>query len=226
VHLTFAVAPNDPVTPGPIEGGDFFGGAFTIFQSTTATLAELRLAGPAPDCATTATKGGARAAATTKHKKRLVWGDAHGQYRTSGNYAAATVRGTRWMTEDRCAGTKVQVARGLVDVNDFTTGKTVKVSAGQSYLAKAPCASRRVFTIRLRAPAGSFVRKVAVLVNGKVVKVRRGVRLTAPVDLRGLPPGRVSVRITVQTITGQQLTGTRVYHTCSAKRSGGALPTL
>jgi hypothetical protein len=52
------------------------------------------------------------------------------------------------------------------------------------------------------------------------------VRLTAPVDLRGLPPGRISVRITVQTITGQQLTGTRVYHTCSAKRSGGALPTL
>jgi hypothetical protein len=70
------------------------------------------------------------------------------------------------------------------------------------------------------------VRRVAVMVNGKTVRVRRGVRLTAPVDLRGVPKGVVSVRITVQTAAGQRITGTRTYRTCSAKLSGGALPVV
>jgi hypothetical protein len=231
VHLTFAVAPDDPVTPGPIEGGDFFGGIFTIFQSTSATMAELRLSGPALTCATSATT---RMAVTAKKRKgtkgkggkRLVWGDAHGQFKTSGNYAAATVRGTRWLTEDRCEGTKVQVQRGLVAVKDFGTGKTVDVPAGKSYLAKAPCASLRNFRIRLRLPLGVTARKVTVRVNGKRVKVRRRGRVSAPIDLRGLPKGAVHVRITVQTTTGQTLTGVREYRTCSAKRSGGAPPGL
>jgi hypothetical protein len=230
VHLTFAVAPGDPVTPGPIEGGDFFGGVFTIFQSTTATMAELRLSGPPPVCGTTASSRMALAAAKKRKKggggKRLVWGDAHGQFKTSGNYAAATVLGTRWETEDRCDGTRVAVDRGRVAVNDFGTGRTVTVAAGHAYLAKAPCASLRSFTIRLRIPVGVVARKVTVRVNGKRVKVRRGARITAPIDLSGLPRKMVTVRITVQTTSGQTLSGMRVYRTCRAKLAGGALPAL
>jgi hypothetical protein len=31
------------------------------------------------------------------------------------------VRGTRWLTEDRCDGTLTRVVRGTVEVEDFTT---------------------------------------------------------------------------------------------------------
>lgn len=232
VHLTFAVAPNDPVTPGPVEGGDFFGGVFSIYQSSTATMAELRLSGPPIVCATSA-RSRAVALAARKRRgkggggKRLVWGDAHGQFKTSGNYAAATVRGTRWLTEDRCDGTKVQVQRGLVAVKDLTTGKTVDVPAGKSYLAKAPCASLRSFRIRLRLPLGVTARKVMVRVDGRRVKVRRGARFSAPVDLKGLPRKTVTVRITVQTTAGQTIRGTREYRTCrDAHLSSGGPPAL
>jgi streptogramin lyase len=231
VHLTFAVAPGDPITPGPVQGGDFFDGVFTIYQSTTATLAELRLSGTPPACGVASSRALDMAVASKKRKgksggKRLVWGDAHGQFKTSGNYAAATVIGTRWETEDGCDGTRVAVQRGNVKVNDFGTGKTVSVAAGQSYLAKAPCASLRSFRIHLRIPVGVVARKVTVRVNGRRVKVRRGARITAPIDLTGRPEQMVKVRITVQTTTGQTLTGTRVYRTCQARLSGGAPPLL
>jgi ferric-dicitrate binding protein FerR (iron transport regulator) len=47
------------------------------------------------------------------------------------------VRGTIWLTEDRCDGTLVRVVRGRVDVRDLTRRRTVVVRAGQSYLAPA-----------------------------------------------------------------------------------------
>jgi hypothetical protein len=215
VSLTFATAPADFATLGATETGEFYGGAFTIFQSRSATLAELRLAGQAPSCGA---KGSARAAAVTKKKKRFVWGDAKGSYKTTGDYGAATVRGTKWLTEDKCEGTRVKVDRGLVDVRDFQRNKTVKVPAGKEYTALAPCVSRRNFTIRLRPPVGTVVRSVTVLVDGKAVRVTRGSRLTARVDLRGLPKGHVTVRITVVTTAGVRITGTRDYLTCSEPR--------
>jgi hypothetical protein len=221
VSLTFATAPADFATLGATETGEFYGGAFTIFQSRSATLAELRLAGQAPSCST---KGSARAAAVTKKKKRFVWGDAKGSYKTTGDYGAATVRGTKWLTEDKCEGTRVKVDRGLVDVRDFQRNKTVKVPAGKEYTALAPCVSRRNFTIRLRPPVGTVVRSVTVLVDGKAVRVTRGSRLTARVDLRGLPKGHVTVRITVVTTAGVRITGTRDYLTCSEPRGTPASP--
>jgi len=42
---------------------------------------------------------------------RALWGDGKGQFRTRGQYASATVRGTRWLTADRCDGTFTRVAR-------------------------------------------------------------------------------------------------------------------
>jgi hypothetical protein len=224
VSLTFATAPADSATLGPTETGEFYGGAFTIFQSRSATLAELRLAGQAPSCGSR--KAGARtAAASTKRKNRFVWGDAKGSYKTTGNYGAATVRGTKWLTEDKCAGTRVKVDRGLVDVRDFQRNKTVQVPAGKEYTALAPCVSRRNFRIRLRPPVGTVVRKVTVLVDGKAVRVvSRGSRLTAAVDLRGLPKGHISVRITVVTTAGARITGTRDYLTCSEPRATPGSP--
>ena len=79
------------------------------------------------------------------------------------------------------------------------------------------CASRRRFTIRLRVPRGERAVSATVRVNGKRVAVRRGARLTAPVNLRGLPKGRFSVRITLKLADGRTVTGVRRYRTCTPK---------
>jgi hypothetical protein len=62
--------------------------------------------------------------------------DNHGKYRTKGRGSAATVRGTDWITEDRCDGTLTIVKRGTVDVYDYRKRKTIILHAGQRYLAR------------------------------------------------------------------------------------------
>jgi hypothetical protein len=47
------------------------------------------------------------------------------------------VRGTRWLTEDRCGGTLTRVTSGAVAVFDRSRHKTVIVRAGRSYLSRA-----------------------------------------------------------------------------------------
>ena len=59
-----------------------------------------------------------------------------------------------------------------------------------------------------------------VQVNGKRVKTVKGVRITAPIDLAGLPKGRFTVKITATTADGRTVTGTRKYRTCTVKRKG------
>jgi hypothetical protein len=70
--------------------------------------------------------------------KRTLWARGKGNYRTVGNVSSATVSGTSWVTTDTCAGTLTKVLVGTVVVKDFTTGKTIIVKAGHSYLAKPP----------------------------------------------------------------------------------------
>jgi hypothetical protein len=67
---------------------------------------------------------------------RQLWGNGKGSFQTRGRYAAATVRGTHWLTADRCDGTLTKVLRGVVQVNDLPKHTTVTVPAGHSYLAK------------------------------------------------------------------------------------------
>jgi hypothetical protein len=67
----------------------------------------------------------------------LLRANVKGKFRTSGRYAAATVRGTAWDMIDRCNGTLTVVHRGVVSVHDLRLRKTVTVRAGHSYLAKA-----------------------------------------------------------------------------------------
>ena len=69
---------------------------------------------------------------------RKLWGNGKGRFTTKGRYSSATVRGTKWLVQDRCDGTLTRVLRGVVLVRDFRARKNVRVRAGQSYLAKAP----------------------------------------------------------------------------------------
>ncbi len=80
------------------------------------------------------------------------------------------------------------------------------------------CVSRRNFKIRLRNLAGVTIVSATVKVTGKRVQTVRGKRLTAPVDLRGLPRGRFTVTISLKTSAGKTLTAQRRYRTCAVKR--------
>jgi hypothetical protein len=88
------------------------------------------------------------------------------------------------------------------------------------------CVSRRRFRVRLREPNGLQIARAVVRVNGKRVKTVRGARITAFIDLRGLPKGRVRVRIVVTTSTGRKLRATRTYRTCATKRRKGRVPRI
>jgi hypothetical protein len=76
--------------------------------------------------------------------------------------------------------------------------------------ARLVCASRRNFLIRL--PRG--LRRARVTVGGRRVKVIRGRRLRARVDLRGMPRRGVVVRITGRYAKGRRIVQTRRYRTC------------
>jgi hypothetical protein len=56
------------------------------------------------------------------------------------------VRGTEWLTEDRCNGTLTRVARrprtNRVEVRDLVRRRTVLLRAGQSHFAPRPLGRR------------------------------------------------------------------------------------
>jgi len=79
-----------------------------------------------------------RGLATAATIVRQVWGTGKGRFRTRGRYASATVRGTRWLTADRCDGTQTRVTQGVVQVNDLPRNRQVTLRAGGSYLARQP----------------------------------------------------------------------------------------
>jgi hypothetical protein len=80
------------------------------------------------------------------------------------------------------------------------------------------CRSRREFKIRLVVPAGVQITTATVRVNGKRVKVVHARRLTSQVNLKGLPKGRYTVKITVVTASGKSFASSRHYRTCIPRR--------
>jgi hypothetical protein len=109
----------------------FYDGIFTVSQATAANaVTVVALAGPALSCT-------ASAAAGVKVKRRKLWGDGTGRFRTRGQFSAATVRGTKWVVIDTCQATITRVVRGVVAVREFRTGKTILLRAGEQYLARA-----------------------------------------------------------------------------------------
>ena len=79
------------------------------------------------------------------------------------------------------------------------------------------CVSRRRFRIRLRAPAKVKLKSASVLVNGKRVKTLRGSRITAPVNLTGLPKGSFRVAVILEATNGRRYRDDR--RTAPARRS-------
>jgi hypothetical protein len=81
-------------------------------------------------------KSSAGTTAAANSTVRQLWGQGKGSFRTRGRYAAATVRGTYWLTRDRCDGTLVKVNQGVIQVNDLPKRTQATVRAPRSYLAK------------------------------------------------------------------------------------------
>jgi hypothetical protein len=123
-------------TKGHTASAVFYDGIFKVGQTkgkkpiTVLTLVE-KLTG----CKA---RGKASAPAKKKKvKKRRLWGDGKGRFRTKGKHSAATVVGTKWLVEDRCTSTLTKVARGRVEVRDFVKQKTALVKKGKRYIARA-----------------------------------------------------------------------------------------
>ena len=128
------------------ETGTFGGAVFKLTQAragasrglTTLSLVEGAFAG-APSYRRLQGHHAAdgSAAAASSRTLQLLHASAKGRFRTSGRYAAATVRGTKWTTADRCDGTLIRDVTHSVAVTDFVRHRTVVLHAGQSYLARA-----------------------------------------------------------------------------------------
>ena len=132
----------------------FYDGRFVLSQSGRPAITTLRLAGGrfADRCSTASASARRR-----KRRVRRLWGDGKGRFRTRGRYSAATVRGTKWLVEDRCEGTLTRVARGEVEVEVFGASEQAPEGqqevGGEQPAARAPAPSRRVVV----GEGGSYV---------------------------------------------------------------------
>ena len=124
------------------QAGRFSAGVFQVLQSRKRSakgLTALPLKGSSfTRCrARGAAAGGASAAQLSRRTIRRLRANAKGRFRTRGRHSAATVRGTVWITADRCDGTLTTVKRGKVAVRDFRRKRTITLRTGKSYLARA-----------------------------------------------------------------------------------------
>ena len=130
--------PDGPVLPGDVQGQ-----AERARSNRAAALTtDLTLSRRGRRARSARRRGAPSAAAVSKKKGPhavlgKLWGNGKGKFRTNGKYSSATVRGTIWLTTDRCDGTLTTVKRGTVSVRDLRRHKTVTVKAGHSYLARA-----------------------------------------------------------------------------------------
>lgn len=89
------------------QTGEFSQGAFVVTQGKSTDLTELKLAGGNFGVCTAAARNRKPVVGAANRRRRL-FGRAHGHFRTRGRNSSATVRGTEWLTEDRCTGTVVK----------------------------------------------------------------------------------------------------------------------
>ena len=149
-----------------------------------------------------------RVVLTTTVKNEIVKQQESGQPNTSGAFAAQPA-------------TQPYGLLGPVELVPFARA-TIALPTLRS-LSGRRCASRRRFTVHLRAPRGFHARGATVRVNGRARRVRtrrRGRRVAVVVDLRGLPRRRAVVRVTVRGRGSHRLHTARAYRPCVKK--GGA----
>jgi hypothetical protein len=124
-----------------VQTGEFWGATFEVRQGTApdATTDLVMRGGNFAKCPALKHRRGIRASAARRRKSRIIrtlWGSDHGgSFRTQGRSSVATVRGTAWVTQDRCDGTLTRVTSGAVSVWNRVSKRAVLVHAGRQYLA-------------------------------------------------------------------------------------------
>ncbi|MGE4174796.1 MAG: hypothetical protein AB7G65_02960 [Thermoleophilia bacterium] len=122
---------------GGAQTGTFWDGLFGVRQDRGTGMTHLLVRRPA-GCAA---KPAGRVAESFGKKRRRppqnsLWGsDSGGRFSTHGANSVAAVRGTRWLTVERCDGTLTRVMSGRVLVRDVRAGRRVMLTAGRQYLA-------------------------------------------------------------------------------------------
>jgi hypothetical protein len=124
---------------GHTQRADFYAGVFQVAQNKKSKplLTDLKLASASLKRNCGSAKGSPATAARSKKRLGRLFGSGKGRFRTRGHFSAATVRGTIWLTEDRCDGTLTSVTKGKVAVFDFARNRRLTVTSGHSYLARA-----------------------------------------------------------------------------------------
>jgi streptogramin lyase len=126
---------------GRVQAGVFGGGVFSVRQPRKACgRVDVYLRGGSfASCGRASHRGGSSIASASRSRRvRRLWGrDSGGRFRSHGRHSHATVRGTRWLTVDRCDGTLTRVTDGSVLVRDFRRHRSVVVRAGHTYLARS-----------------------------------------------------------------------------------------
>jgi hypothetical protein len=120
---------------GATQDGHFNGGMFVIGQGKSSPLTTLSLTGGGLRACGKTPRGGSPRVTAAARSRRL-FSNVHGAFRTRGRNSTATVRGTRWLTTDTCAGTVTLVRSGIVVVRDLVKHRTVTLKKGQRYLAR------------------------------------------------------------------------------------------
>lgn len=131
---------------GGFDTAEFYGGKFKLLQpkvkrGKTRYAVLVLIGGNFKGC-----PKAPKAILSGKGKSRSVrhlWGDGNGAFRTVGRFSSATIRGTIWLTDDRCNGTLTRVTKGKVGVRDFVRRKVIVLTAPKKYLAKAKPRSSR-----------------------------------------------------------------------------------
>jgi hypothetical protein len=125
---------------GRYTGMVVYAGLFRLQQARQRNAVLIaRLSGRLPACNRASGSPARAGASATKKKKvprRRLWSNGKGKFRATGRYGSATVRGTKFLVEERCAGTFVRVTRGSVNVADRGRRRTVVVRAPRSYLIR------------------------------------------------------------------------------------------
>ena len=118
------------------NGASFRGGVFGVLQRGNNPLTTLAMKG---SLGCKSVKG---ARVVSAARRRSIFGSGRGRFRTRGRRSSATVRGTKWLQKDSCAGTLTVVRQGTVVVKDLAKRKPIVLKSSgpkkkRRYFARA-----------------------------------------------------------------------------------------
>lgn len=119
----------------------FSDGRFVLEQTDgKKPITDARMSGELESCA-----GGGTTASKKAKKRRSLFGNGHGRFRTTGSTGSASIRGTAWLVQDICDGStrfsvvnsRTKPPKPAVFVDDFTKPgrRNAALAVGESYLA-------------------------------------------------------------------------------------------